>query len=539
MSTPLLSLSNVSINISGQCLVNNFSLDIYKGKTTALVGESGSGKSITAMSILKLLPANMSVTGTCFFKPSRNISSEETVKRTNIWQLNETSLRDIRRKSIALIFQEPMTALNPLHTVERQIAECIHNPQFANNKQIRVRELLALVNLPSTNDKLQAYPHQLSGGQRQRVMIAMALAKEPDLLIADEPTTALDVTIQKDILELLQNLQCNLDLGILLITHDLHLVRKYSHTVCVMQHGKQIETASTEEIFINPTASYTQSLIRATTLPRAKKPSSDCILSINELNSFYPIPRLGFKKQPDFHVLKGLSFSLFKGEVLGIIGESGSGKTTLANVLLKLQPATGSYKLLNKDVLAMKAKAFRSLRPRIQVVFQDPFASLSPRMTVIEIIAEGLIATQHILTAKAIEKKVIRTLEQVGLDKSFLHRYPHEFSGGQRQRIAIARAIIVEPQCIILDEPTSALDHNIQQQVLELIIGLQKTLHIAFIIITHDLNLIKEMAHNVIILKNGEIVEHGATLEIYQNPQHSYTKTLLAAHPTSEKVSLS
>ncbi len=537
MSALLLSLNNVCIDFSDQRLVNNLSLDIYQGKTTALVGESGSGKSITAMSILKLLPDNMRVTGACHYFDAPNSQDDDSAQSTDIWQLNEVSFRNVRRQSIAFIFQEPMTALNPLHTLERQIAECIHNPDFASNKQARVKELLTLVNLPSSYDKLKSYPHQLSGGQRQRVMIAMALAKEPDLLIADEPTTALDVTIQKEILELLQKLQRDLNLGILLITHDLHLVRKYSHTVSVMQFGRQIETASTEELFTQPKASYTQSLIQTTNLTIANKPSTDFIIKVSDLNSFYPAPRLGFRKQPDFHVLKQLKFSLLKGEILGVIGESGSGKTTLANVLLKLQPATGSYQLLNHNVMSMKPKAFSLLRPLIQVVFQDPFASLSPRMTVLEIITEGLIAKRYKLNAKTTKRKAIQTLEQVGLDDSFLHRYPHEFSGGQRQRIAIARAIIVEPQCIILDEPTSALDHNVQQQVLELILDLQRKLSISFILITHDLNLVKDMAHNVIILKSGEIVESGDTLDIYQNPQHPYTKKLLAAYPLSEEIS--
>ena len=523
MTKPVLSLRDVSIHITNACLLDSLNLDLYAGKTTALVGESGSGKSISAMSILKLLPDNMHVTGQALFNGE------------DIWQLDDTDLQSLRRDDISFIFQEPMTALNPLHTVDRQIGECIHDSRYTNNAQLsaRIIELLDLAQISEPRSKLKSYPHQLSGGQRQRVMIAMALAKEPKLLIADEPTTAIDVTVQKDILDLLKALQAQLGLSMLLITHDIHLVKLYSDYVCVLKSGKTIEQQSTQALFKQPKASYTQSLINETNLSPPSKPSKNVIIKLESIDSWYPLPRTSFIKKPDFQVLHDINFTLHKGETLGIIGESGSGKTTLANVLLKLQAAEGSYTLLNQDILPMRAKEFNQLRPNIQVVFQDPFASLSPRMTVLDIISEGLLAhNQHRkLSKQAIKEKVLKILEQVDMDKSCLHQYPHEFSGGQRQRIAIARAIILEPQCIILDEPTSALDRNIQQQVLELIQHLQHSYNIAFVLISHDLQLVKQMAHQVLILKEGRVIEQGETQALFHAPQHAYTQTLLSAYP--------
>ena len=522
MTTALLSLKDVSINIGDKTLVDKLSIDVFPGKTTALVGESGSGKSITAMSILKLLPNIMQVSGEALFDG------------VDLYSLNDEDLQQYRRKDIAFIFQEPMTALNPLHTVERQISECITNAAFTNDKRARVITLLTQVDLPSTDEKLKAYPHQLSGGQRQRVMIAMALAKEPSLLIADEPTTALDVTIQKGILDLLKQLQQTLGLGLLLITHDIHLVKAYSDSVCVLKDGKEVESQLSCELFKHPKDAYTQSLINDRNLSTPALPSTQLILQARQINSYYPRIRTGLAKPADFHVLKNIDLELHQGEILGIIGESGSGKTTLANVLLKLQAATGEYTLNGQQVISMSDKKFRALRPTIQSVFQDPFASLSPRMTVLDIVSEGLKASNAAkLSQSSILEKVTQTLQDVGLDSSCLHRYPHEFSGGQRQRIAIARTIILKPKCIILDEPTSALDRNVQQQVLELIIHLQQQLGIAFILITHDLQLVKEMTHNVLILKEGEIIERGTTQAVYSAPQHHYTQALLRAYPVN------
>ncbi len=499
-------------------LVSDLSFNLYSGQTTALVGESGSGKSISALSILKLLPPSMSVRGKILLQDQ------------DILKMSDEQVRRVRGKQVAIIFQEPMTALNPLHTIDRQISECFAESLNASDKESEILKLLELVQIPNPRDKLKAYPHQLSGGQRQRVMIAMALANKPDILIADEPTTALDVTVQKDILELLESLKQKLSLSILLITHDIHIVKKYSQHMVIMQAGQSVESGTTSKIFEHPNSSYTQSLIKSTTVSTPGSYSNELVLSTKGIDCSFDLPKTKLFTRDTIQILHDVSFSLHKGEILGLIGESGSGKTTIAYVLLKLVQADGYYDLLGHEVLNLSQKQFLKFRKHIQIVFQDPYASLSPRMTVKGIISEG-IAEHSDLSDSEITTKVEKTLELVGLDSSILQRYPHEFSGGQRQRIAIARALIMEPSCIILDEPTSALDRNIQEQILELIVDLQKRLSISFLLITHDLQLVSHICHNVLILKDGRIVDSGNTQDIYHNSKNAYTRSLLDAYP--------
>lgn len=510
--------------------VNNISFSIKAGETLALVGESGSGKSVTAHSILKLLPyPNAShPTGTIMFNQHNLLSADESL------------LRATRGKDIAIIFQEPMTALNPLQTVEKQILECLllsrtssktftKKPNKKQGKQL-VLELLNKVKIHHPEDKLSCYPHELSGGQRQRVMIAMAIANQPKLLIADEPTTALDVTVQSEILKLLQSIQQESGMAILLITHNLNIVKHYANRVAVMRAGEIIETGSTDKIFNHAEHTYTRALLN--TEIQAKNPAppvTKILLQADNIDVDFRMGSTGlFKKTVYFRAVKNASFTLNCCETLGIVGESGSGKSTLVNAILKLVSYKGKVIFAGTDISKLKEKTFRPLRKNLQIIFQDPFASLSPRMTILDIVGEGLKANSHI-NKQVLKDEVIKVLLKVGLQADIIYRYPHEFSGGQRQRIAIARALIMKPECIILDEPTSALDRSVQFQVLDLLLELQREYSLTYLFISHDLRLIRAFCHNVLVMKAGEIVECGNTEEIFTAPKSEYTRQLIDA----------
>ncbi|MCG8673483.1 MAG: ABC transporter ATP-binding protein [Pseudomonadales bacterium] len=524
---PALSVEELSVSFKqGKQItdaVKNVSFDLYKGETLALVGESGSGKSVTAHAITQLLPEKT----VSYNSGSVNFNDKDLLK------LNDQALREIRGNKIAMIFQEPMTALNPLHTVEKQIRESLFLHQNMNAQQARTRtiELLELVGLPDPASRLKSYPHELSGGQRQRVMIAMALANEPDILIADEPTTALDVTIQKQVLNLIKELQEKLGMAILLITHDLGVVKRYADRVAVMTQGELVETNQTESLFNSPQHEYTQKLLNAEPkgLPTELDENAEAILTTEQLKVWFPIKR-GVFKHTVGHIkaVNDINIRLLRGHTLGVVGESGSGKTTLVQALLKLCHSEGGIVFRKHDLGRMSRRQIRPLRRQLQIVFQDPFSSLSPRMSIGEIIGEGL-EIHKIGDQESQSKAIINAMEEVGLDPSTRHRYPHEFSGGQRQRIAIARALVLQPEVIILDEPTSALDRSVQAQVVDLLRSLQEKHGFSYIFISHDLKVVKALAHDVIVLRGGEVVESGHASEVYGNPQTEYTKELISA----------
>ncbi len=524
----LLNIKNLSVRFSpsGRPVVDavqGVSFSVQPKETLALVGESGSGKSVTAFSILKLLPYPM----------ASHPSGEIIFDNQNLLDLSDQQLRNIRGRRIGMIFQEPMTALNPLHTISKQIAETVRLHLGYSKKQAleRVKELLELVEFTEGITRLDAYPHQLSGGQRQRVMIAMALACNPDLLIADEPTTALDVTIQAGIVKLLQKLQADLGMSMLLISHDLSMVKHLAHQVAVMHHGKIVECGSTHDVFRAPKHEYTQRLIACEPTgspePLAKNVSTQ--LEVSNLRVAFENKALfSFKKIPPKVAVNQVSLSLKQGETLGVVGESGSGKSTLAFAILRLVGSSGKVVFLGKE-LPKSLKLMRSLRKDLQIIFQDPFSSLNPRFSILDVVCEGLKIHESNLPKDALQQRAEKALEQVGLQAELLSRYPHELSGGQRQRVAIARALVLNPKLVILDEPTSALDRSIQADILDLLRKLQKDLHLSYIFISHDLKVVRAMAHRMIVMHQGQIVEQGKSQEIFEKPQHAYTKTLLNA----------
>ncbi|MDX2170787.1 MAG: ABC transporter ATP-binding protein [Deltaproteobacteria bacterium] len=504
--------------------VRGVSFTIAKGETVALVGESGSGKSVTALSILQLLPYPQAS------HPSGSIRFQDA----ELVGADGATLRRIRGDRIGMVFQEPMTSLNPLHTIERQVGEVLslHRGLDAAAVRARVIELLTLVGLPNPARRLGAFPHELSGGQRQRVMIAMALANEPDLLIADEPTTAVDVTIQAQLLALLQDLQRRLGMALLFITHDLGIVRQIADRVCVMQHGLIVEQGPVAEVFGAPRHPYTQRLLAAQPGGAPAPVAADApeLLRCDDLRVWFPI-KAGVLRRTVDHVraVDGVSFDLRAGETLGVVGESGSGKTTIGLAVLRLVTSQGRIVFDGRDLAALRGDALRPLRRELQIVFQDPYGSLSPRLSVGQIIAEGLQVHGVGATPAAREELIVGALREVGLDPETRHRYPHEFSGGQRQRIAIARALVLQPKLLILDEPTSALDVSVQAQIVELLRELQVRHRIAYLFISHDLRVVRAMSHRVLVLRDGQVVEAGPAAEVLASPRADYTKALLAA----------
>ena len=535
----LLSVSNLRIELPAskgpfpkpaQALVKGISFDINAGEILALVGESGSGKSLTALSVLRLLPDALQITG-----------GSIVLNGENLFLLTESRMNSVRGFKAAMIFQEPQVALNPVKTLEQQIGEVLtlHKGSRGQRRRDAVVGLLQEVGIPDPEMRLDWYPHQLSGGQKQRVMIAMALACEPDLLIADEPTTALDVTIQKQILELLNQLRKQRQLGVLLITHDMGVVSEMADHVAVMRHGDILEYRSSEEFFSNPQHDYSRQLIHS--LPerrfRATMGSSEPLLKVTDLKVWFP-QRKGILQRVVGHTkaVDGVSFEINKGETLALVGESGSGKSTVGRAILALEKATeGQIEFAGRSIEQLSDKEFLPYRKRIQVIFQDPFSSMNPRMTIRQILAEGMaslgLAASRSARADEQEQKLKQLLERVGLQAEHLDRYPHEFSGGQRQRIAIARAIAVEPELIICDEPTSALDVSIRGQVMELLLELQREMGLSYLFITHDLSIIPHLAHRVAVMKNGVLVEQGLCSAVMDAPKHEYTQTLLAAAP--------
>ncbi len=527
-SEPLLSVEYLSVSFTTSGVttpaVEKISFHIDKGETVALVGESGSGKSVSALSILKLLP----------YPSASHPSGKIFFKGQDLLNTSEDELRKVRGNDVTMIFQEPMTSLNPLHTIERQIGEIltIHRGMSEAQAQKRTLELLNQVGIREPEKRLGAYPHQMSGGQRQRVMIAMSLANEPELLIADEPTTALDVTVQAQILELLGEMKKERGLSMLFITHDLGIVRKIADRVCVMTNGKIVEHGPTKEIFNNPQHEYTKHLLAAE--PKGNPPKSDpkspIIIEGEDMKVWFPIKQ-GFMRKTVDHVkaVDGIDLKLRAGQTLGVVGESGSGKTTLGLALTRMISSKGRISFVGKDIDAYSFNEMKPLRGDMQIVFQDPYGSLSPRMSVAEIVAEGMKIHMPHMSANEVDDTVAGVLQEVGLDPATRHRYPHEFSGGQRQRMAIARAMVLEPKFVMLDEPTSALDMSVQAQVVELLLRLQEERNLAYLFISHDLKVVRALANDVMVMRLGKVVEQGPSKQIFDNPKTEYTKALMAA----------
>ncbi len=517
----IISINNLCISFKNTEVLNRVNLNIIKGKTTAIVGESGSGKTLTALSILKLLPNNAKITSGEIYLENKNLLSE-----------TDQFIQKIRGNKISTIFQEPMTSLNPLHTIHKQIEEVIitHNKITYEKLKNKTKNLLKEVGLTELSERPKVYPYELSGGQRQRVMIAMSIANKPDVLIADEPTTALDVTIQIQILELLSSLQKKLGMTMLFISHDLSVVKKISDFVYVMKNGKVIENGNKDQIFNNPKDEYTKKLISSNTKKKVNVNSiQDEILRVDNLKVWYPIKKGILKRTVNYvKAINNLSFILKKGESIGIVGESGSGKTSLILAILKLIKSEGNVFINNKNINKLTQGQILNIRKQIQIVFQDPYSSLSPRMNVEEIISEGLNVHYPRMNKKMKISKLKNVLNDVGLDYlETVEKYPHEFSGGQRQRIAIARALILEPKILILDEPTSALDITVQNQIINLLNELQKKLSLSYIFISHDMKVIRSIADKIIVLKSGNVVEENINDEIFNNPISEYTKNLI------------
>lgn len=527
MSDTLIQVKNLSVTFELQGgdveAVRNISFEVGKGEVVAIVGESGSGKSVTALSLLKLHDKNV-------FYPGGKI----LYKEKDLMPLTDIEMQKIRGSEISMIFQEPMTSLNPVYPIGKQIQESLllHKSMSQEQAYSRAIDLLDRVGIRDPIKKINSFPHTLSGGQRQRVMIAMALACEPALLIADEPTTALDVTIQKQILELLVDLQRELGMSVLLITHDLNLVRRYAQRVCVMKKGEIVEQGMAGDIFSQPEHEYTKYLLNSEPNERIANitPSSTPILVAKNIRCHFPVYKGFFNRQVDaIKAVDDVSLALNEGETLGIVGESGSGKTTLCMSLLRLINATGEVSFKNKDISSFKEQEMRPLRRHFQVVFQDPFSSLSPRMTVEQIVGEGLKLHFPQLSGPQQSERILQILDEVGLEADTLWRYPHEFSGGQRQRIAIARTLVLEPAVIVLDEPTSALDVSVQKQVLALLADIQTRHQLSYLFISHDLRVIRSMSHRVIVMRNGQVVEYGTVEDVFDRPQQEYTRELSQA----------
>jgi microcin C transport system ATP-binding protein len=525
---PLLAVRDLSVSFDtpgGEVrAARHVSLEVAAGETVGLVGESGSGKSVTALSILQLLP----------YPVARHPSGSILFQGEELLGASEATLRQVRGNRIAMIFQEPMTSLNPLHTIEKQINEVLFVHKGLDRRAARARtvELLRLVGLPEAERRLDAYPHQLSGGQRQRVMIAMALANEPDLLIADEPTTALDVTIEAQILKLLRDLQARFGMALLLITHDLGIVRKMAARIAVMSQGEIVETGTTTEIFERPQHPYTRRLLAAEPSPRRPGEAGEgpVVLTAAGVKVWFPIKAGILRRTVDYvKAVDGISLAVREGQTLGVVGESGSGKTTLALALLRLLRSEGRIEFRGQELQGLGTGALRPLRREMQIVFQDPYGSLSPRQSVGQIVGEGLAVHEIGRTLEEREAVIAEVLGEVGLDPEMRDRYPHELSGGQRQRVALARALVLKPRLVVLDEPTSALDRSIQVQMIELLRTLQARHRLAYLFISHDLRVIRALSDDVIVMRAGTIVERGPTAQIFERPEHPYTRALIAA----------
>ncbi|MCP5151516.1 MAG: ABC transporter ATP-binding protein [Ectothiorhodospiraceae bacterium] len=526
---PLLEIANLGVDFEQAegtvHAVRDVALTVGAGETVALVGESGSGKSVTALSVLQLLPYPLA---------SHPAGSSIRFAGRELVGAGERAMRGIRGNDVAMIFQEPMTSLNPLHTVEKQIAEVlfVHKGLGARAARARVLELLELVGIRDPEQRLGSYPHQLSGGQRQRVMIAMALANEPDLLIADEPTTALDVTVQAQVLALLRDLQKRLGMALLLITHDLGIVRKMAERVYVMQGGRVVESGTVRQVFESPADDYTRRLLAAQPggAPVRAEDAAPTLVEARDVRVWFPVRR-GVLRRTVAHIkaVDGVSVEVRAGQTLGVVGESGSGKTTLGLALLRLERAEGSLHFDGRDLLGLGKTELRDLRREMQVVFQDPFGSLSPRMSIAQIVEEGLRVHGIAESAPEREALIVQALAEVGIDPETRHRYPHEFSGGQRQRIAIARAMVLKPRFVVLDEPTSALDMSVQAQIVDLLRDLQARHGLAYLFISHDLRVVRALADSVLVMREGRVVEQGAASTVFESPREAYTRALMAA----------
>jgi microcin C transport system ATP-binding protein len=525
---PLLCIRDLSVEFAHggrkTLAVDRVSFDIAPGETMALVGESGSGKSVTALSILKLLP----------YPTAGHPCGVIQFKGRNLLTLSERDMQRVRGDDITIIFQEPLSSLNPLHTVEKQIGEILllHRGLTGAAARAHTLELLGQVGIPDPKSRLKSYPHQLSGGQRQRVMIAMALANEPDLLIADEPTTALDVTVQAQIIALLNDIQKRLGMSLLFITHDLGIVRKIAQRVCVMKEGRIVEQGEAERIFTAPSHAYTRALLAAEPKPDPAPPRPDAplLLEANDLKVWFPIRR-GVLRKTVGHIkaVDGVSIALRRGETLGVVGESGSGKSTLGLALLRLISSDGPIVFMGNKLQGLRFKQMRPFRRDMQIVFQDPYGSLSPRLSVADIIKEGLKVHNRKVPERERDAKVVRALTDVGIDPNTRFRFPHEFSGGQRQRIAVARALVLEPTFMVLDEPTSALDMIIQAQMVDLLCELQKRHNLTYLFISHDLRVVAALASRLMVMRAGKVVEAGDAAELFRRPQTDYTRALFAA----------